>query len=304
MRNTSYLFFLIVLYSACNTSNKKLDEKDSNTLEVSYFGQAAPGLTAKIFAPDIVSVKGRYEYAVSFSPKIDEMYFSANKEDEAQNVYFSRRNGSTWSTPKIANFTNGTKKNELEAFVAPDGKKIFFTAYDSIFHDENIWFVNRLDTSWSTAKKIESPINNDLVFYSNAAENGDLYYTSISKWKMYFAPNTNGNYATVEELDIDFGGHGFISSSQDFILVDAPKNNDSNQNSDIHVCFKEKDGTWTKPIPLGEEVNTTFSETCPSLSPDGKYLFFSRYNEQGGLSNIYWVSASVIDKVKPNTLHR
>jgi hypothetical protein len=36
------------------------------------------------------------------------------------------------------------------------------------------------------------------------------------------------------------------------------------------------------------------SETCPSLSPDGRYLFFSRYNEPGGLSNIYWISSAVI----------
>lgn len=53
----------------------------------------------------------------------------------------------------------------------------------------------------------------------------------------------------------------------------------------------------TKPINLGKKVNTIYNESCPSISPDGKYLFFSRYNEEGGLPNIYWVSSEVITKL-------
>ena len=77
------------------------------------------------------------------------------------------------------------------------------------------------------------------------------------------------------------------------------KEDERRQDNDIYVYFKEKDGTWTKPINLGSTVNTNFNETCPSITPDGKYLFFGRYNEEGGLSNFYWVSAEVINKVRP-----
>ena len=69
---------------------------------------------------------------------------------------------------------------------------------------------------------------------------------------------------------------------------------------DIYVYFKMKNGTWSKPINLGNDVNSNYTETCPSLTPDGKYLFFSRYNEEGGLSNIYWVSAKVINRLRPS----
>jgi hypothetical protein len=48
---------------------------------------------------------------------------------------------------------------------------------------------------------------------------------------------------------------------------------------------------------LGLEVNTEYAETCPSLSSDGQYLFFSRYDEGGAVSNIYWISSSVIGDV-------
>jgi hypothetical protein len=46
---------------------------------------------------------------------------------------------------------------------------------------------------------------------------------------------------------------------------------------------------------MGNKINSAFTETCASLSPDGKYIFFSRYDEPDEKSNIYWVSSSVID---------
>jgi Tol biopolymer transport system component len=304
MKRAYYILILVLVLflNACNTKKQHSKDSDPLIIEGSYFGQNPPGMTAEIFAPGIVSVNGRYEYALSFSPDLDEMYFSGEKVDDVQRAYFSKLKDGKWTLPKKADFTNGKKMNEFEAFVNPGGDKIYFAAYDSIFSDEKIWYVNRLENSWSDAKLLDSPINNDLVFYPNTAKNGDLFYTSISKMKMYYAPNKNGKYPEVHEVEIEYGLHGYISPSQDFILVDARKENDKTKDKDIHVCFKKKDGTWSKPINLGDGVNSDFTETCPSITPDGKYLFFSRYNEEGGLSNIYWVDAEVINAVRPADL--
>ena len=32
------------------------------------------------------------------------------------------------------------------------------------------------------------------------------------------------------------------------------------RDNDMYVYFKEKDGTWTKPINLGNTINTSFNE--------------------------------------------
>lgn len=300
MKKTYVVLILVAVLcsTACNTKKQQSKDSEASTTDSSYFGQDPPGTTAEIFAPGTVSVNGRYEYALSFSPDLDEMYFSGEREDGPQYVYFSKLKDKKWTSPQKANFTKGRKKNEFEAFVHPGGDRIYFAAYDTIFGDEKIWQVNRLGNAWGTAEKLDSPINDDIVFYPNAAENGDIFYTSISKGKVYYAPNKNGNYPEVHEVGIEYGVHGFISPSQDFILVDARKENDSTKDKDIHVCFKQKDGTWTKPINLGDGVNSDFTETCPSITPDGKYLFFSRYNEEGGLSNMYWVSAEVIEHLR------
>jgi len=186
-------------------------------------------------------------------------------------------------------------------FVSFDGKRIYFTALDSVFSDEKIWYVNRLEDSWSDAIQLESPINDDLVFYINQAKNGDLFYTNLSKkWKMYYAQNKNGKFPEAQEVEIEFGHHGFISPSQDYLLVyTRNRENEKRNDSDIYVCFKEKDGTWTKPINLGDEVNSNLGEGCPIITPDGKYLFFTRDEDENGLSNIYWVGTEIIEKLRP-----
>ena len=294
----SILTLLFIFTVSCQNSEKQsAKDSDSPIIESPYFGQKPPGLIPEIFAPGIISLNERYEHSVSFSPDLDEVYFTASKKDGDASVYYSKLKDKKWTNPKKANFTKGKKKEEMEAFVNLSSDKIYFTAYDSIFGDEKIWYVDRLGDSWSDAKKLDSPINDDWVFYSNQAKNGDLYYFNISKRKTYYAPNKNGKFPEVHEVGIG-GAHAFISPTQDYIVVNARNQEDDQRQSDIYVYFKEKDGTWSKAINLGKEVNSNFPESCPSITPDGNYLFFGRYNEEGGESNVYWVSTEIISKLK------
>jgi hypothetical protein len=54
--------------------------------------------------------------------------------------------------------------------------------------------------------------------------------------------------------------------------------------------------SWTEPKNMGKTINSKAFEMCGSVSPDGKYLFFSRFFE--GTSNIYWVSTNIIEQLK------
>ncbi|MBL0682935.1 PD40 domain-containing protein [Aquimarina mytili] len=295
------LLILTLLLSACNTKKKDATANNPSTIENLYFGQQPSGLTPEIFAPGIISITGRNESNISFSPGLDEVYFTVNKKDEDVSIYFSKLKDNKWTPAKRANFTKGRKKEEMYPFVSFDEKRIYFTALDSIFSDEKIWYVNRLEDSWSDAIQLDSPLNDDQVFYINQAKNGDLFYTNLSKrWKTYVAPNKNGKFLDVQEVELEFGDHGFISPSQDYLLVHTRnKENEKRKDLDIYVCFKEKDGTWAKPINLGNTVNSTVNEGNPSISPDGKYFFFTRSNIEDGLSDLYWVSTEVIEKLRP-----
>ncbi len=288
--------------NACNTKKQNTKKSDTPKNAESYLGQKPPGLTAEIFAPGIISVNGRSEHGISFSPDLDEVYFSANHKDEDPSIYFSKLENNKWKPVQKLDFTAGKKVGEMHPFISPKGDKIFFTAHDEFTlpeHKESvkIWTVNRLGNSWSKATQLDSPVNDDFVFYLNQAKNGDLYYFNISKRKTYYAPNKNGEFPDVFEAGIG-GVHAFMSPTLDYIVVNSRNREDAQRKSDIYVYFKEKDGTWSKAINLGSEVNSNFGETCPSITPDGKYLFFSRYNEEGGVPNFYWASTEVISKLK------
>ncbi len=286
----------VVLLNACKTEKPNTKENDSSTGESLYFGQKPPGLTPELFAPGIISLDERFESAISFSPDLDEIYFSAYSKDENTSIYFSKLKDNEWTRIKRANFTNGEKNVEMHPFVSPNGKRIYFTALDSSFVDEKIWYVNRLEDSWSDAIELESPINDGVVFAPNQSKNGDLFYTEISgrNIKLKYAPNKNGKYLEVQEIEIGFGHHAFISPSQDYLLVTGQNEEDESRNdNDIYVYFKRQDGMWTKPINLGNKINSDFAEVSPRITPDGKYLFFVRSE------NLYWVSTEIIEKLRP-----
>ncbi|WP_421765470.1 hypothetical protein [Ekhidna sp.] len=270
-------------------------------LEGPYMGQKPPGMVAEPFAPGIVSIDGRFEGTVSFSPDLKEMYFAADNEDEEASIYFSRFEEDQWTPIKKANFTNGAKKEEFHPFVSPDGKRIYFTAMDSAFFDEKIWYADRIGDSWSDAVLLDSPINDDLVFFPNQAKNGDLYYFNLSKFGTYYAPNENGEFPEVQEVAVEPGHHAFISPSQDYLILTARNEEEGRKDNDMYVYFKKNDGTWTKPLNLGSTINTSLNEKAPRITPDGKYLFFGRDERdiEPGLGNIYWVSTEVIEKIRP-----
>ena len=43
---------------------------------------------------------------------------------------------------------------------------------------------------------------------------------------------------------------------------------------DLYIS-ENKDGVWTSPRHLPPGVNSTALEFCPSLSPDGRFLYFT-----------------------------
>jgi Tol biopolymer transport system component len=64
-----------------------------------------------------------------------------------------------------------------------------------------------------------------------------------------------------------------------------------------HIWFSQKEnGKWSRLINMGKSINTELMENCPTLSPDGKYFFFMRYD--GKTSDAYWVRSEIIDEMK------
>lgn len=298
MRKIALMVFLGVYCGSCSSSQPASDESNKKG---SYFGQKEPGLIPEVFAPGSVSINGRFEGSISFSSDLKEMFFEA-EVSEKTNIYYSRWEANQWTPIEKLNFTENAEDEELHPFVRTDGQRVYFAANDSAAQIPKIWYVDRSGNSWSSAMRLDSPINDDVVFYPNLAGNGDMFYFNLSKFKTYRAPYQNGKFPKVQQVEIDLGHHGFISPDQDYLLVAARNQEDTTRkDNDIYVYFKQQDNLWSKPINLGENINTRFNEKSPSITPDGGYLFFGRDERdiEPGLANIYWVSTDVIDRLRP-----
>jgi hypothetical protein len=184
----------------------------------------------------------------------------------------------------------------MEAFFAPNGERIFFAPYDEGM-DVRIWSLEVGPDGWRDPRQLASPVADDPAFYPTVSNGGTLYYTNLAARRVFRAKLEGLSVSSVGDAGLEFGGHAFIAPDESFVLVDA-RDQDSLGGSDIYVAFRRSDGSWARPRHLGAEVNSGFDETCPSLSADGKYLFFSRYDEPDDVSDIYWIDSAVIDAVR------
>lgn len=295
-----FICFFALLVVSCKTFATTEAFPD---LRGHWFGQKEPRLIPEIFAPGLISVEGRYEFGVSFSPDLKEMYFTVlDVVDSIQGktaIFYSQVQGQKWTRPKKADFTKGVMNYELLPHVSLNGDRIYFSAGGEVDSKKSgVWYVVRNEDNWSKAKKLDLPFSLGRVSDFNQGPHGDIFLTKMSEKKMYYSERKNDDISDIKALDIEFGVHGFMAPEGDYLLVNAQIKDENRNDHDLFVIFKGKDNSWSKPINLGASINTNYSETVARITPDGKFLFFGRYNEPGKLSNIYWVSTKVITQLK------
>jgi hypothetical protein len=261
-----------------------------------YFGQPPPGAEAEVFAPDLVSLEGRYEFAVSFAPGGERMLFTVQTAEESVLVLHSQVKDRRWTRPEPVSLAGGARRDEMEAFFAPDGTRVFFAPYDEGL-DVRIWQARIDGDRWVDPAPLAGPVADAPAFFPTSASSGALYFTNIAERRFYRATETADGTWQTEALAIQPGGHIFVAPDESFALTDG-RGEDSRGKGDIFVTFATPDGSWTKRVNLGGGVNSEHSESCPSLSADGEVLFFSRYDEPGEVAQIYWVDSGVIDRAR------
>ncbi len=100
----------------------------------------------------------------------------------------------------------------------------------------------------------------------------------------------------------DSEGDTFVSPDERYLILTSNRPGGAG-NGDLYASFRTADGRWGSPVSLGPAINTADQEFCPMVTPDGRYLFFSR--TYGGTSwatttdaDVFWVDMEVVERLR------
>jgi hypothetical protein len=313
----------------------------SPVLRGPYLGQKPPGMTPELFAPYFIST-GLSEGVCTFMPDKSEMIFPViYRKPHARKVYVSmvesRVTDGACTSPEMLS-GSGTAYADAYPFISYDGRELLFQSSrptnDPGLKDEyNIWRCRRIDGGWSTPEPLPPPINGrGSVSGPSMSLSGDFYFTLMSgrpEDGIYASRYKDGKFSEPERLpesvNVKEGSFdGVISPDGSYYIVCVYGKEDSLGGTDLYITFKDDEGHWTPLKNLGGKINTLRNEGSAMITPEGKYLFFSGCMEshdfysdvltyadlvnnalkpQYGNPDIYWVSAQIIDGLRPRRSH-
>lgn len=301
------LLVQIVGYSQVETNQDSI----CSIFKGQYLGKKPPGLIAKEF--DSGQLTGDMKsFNFSFSPDGKELFFSYNKGTEENPYYYEIKYmkciNNVWSTPETA-FFSGTF-SDVDITISPDGKKLFFASDRPDPEKENmdIYYLEKTSNGWSQPKFVEGDVNSidgDEIHASLSLKN-NLFFRSTKPGgygdnDLYKAEYIDGKFVNVRNLGPNINTEYmetdcFIAYDESYILFNSRRPEDDNKYM-IYVSFQIKENEWTKAVPLGEEVTSIYGALGSTISPDGKYLFFS--SRRGDKRAKYWISTEIIEKLRP-----
>lgn len=278
-----------------------------------YLGESAPGLEPIVFQPESVST-GDIEVVMAIHPNLKEIYFTRLASGKAT-IMVSKQSDTGWTTPEPVSFSS--QYDDVGPFVSADGQTLYFSsnrpsAGSATTREQyHIWFAQRTGDGWSDPTELDLPIESTGGEASpTLTRDGTLYYTSLGGEGLYRSQLANGQYQMPEKLDLLVNDgqvvevEPFIAPDESFMLfysAGRPDNLTPNGRlGDLYISFRDSQGKWSEPQNIGQPANSTAEESTPSLSPDGKYLFFASNRGAGKrLPDIYWVKAEFLQALKP-----
>jgi OOP family OmpA-OmpF porin len=188
--------------------------------------------------------------------------------------------------------------NELKPLVTPDGKTLLFSRQ---YHPgntggeedpEDIWFSqwDEQNSEWMQAENMGTPLNTKGPnFISSITPDGNTViitlgnrYTRNGKMKAGVSVSSRTSegwtkpvpFKIINEINTHPKSNYFLANNREVLLM-AVEGDPTYGSRDLYVSFLLKDGRWSEPLNLGENINTALEETSPFLAADDKTLYFS-----------------------------
>ncbi|MEM8547245.1 MAG: polysaccharide deacetylase family protein [Pseudomonadota bacterium] len=274
-----------------------------NLAEGAYLREPPPGLTPRKFAPGVISLPDRFEYATSFSADGRELFFGVAEENHRGEIHSARFVEGTWSpsAPILADPVDAY----ADPYLSRDGTQLFFIsgtpAEDGgLPQGFDLWYVQRTRSGWSEKVNLGPTINSDSNdYYVSFTDDGTLAFasgrdaTARGDYNLYLSKPGADGYGPPEPLPGKantraYEADPFIAPDGSYILFSSSRRSGMGKR-DLYATFLLEDGTWSRAISLGPRINTPALEFCPSVTRDGRFLFYTSDED------LYWVDAGIIE---------
>ena len=160
----------------------------------------------------------------------------------------------------------------------------------------------RTSQGWSVPQQLGDPFRPSGAGFSVAADNS-IYFISDRKGpyrnRFWVAPFVGKNWSEAINIPVEKGDlkgcHPGIAPDESFMVFYSIKPGArGGTETDLYLTLKRPDGTWTKPKNMGPRINTLYYEFGARISPDKKYMFFTRSTGWNlgpvcDTGDIYWV---------------
>ncbi len=232
-----------------------------------------------------------WDFFMAFTPDQKTAYFCrANGTFSYFTILVSDLRNGRWTAPRVAPFSG--RWSDADPHVSPDGSRLFFISNRPLSgtepkEDYDIWFVERTSFGgWSEPKHIDAPVNADgqTEWSPSVAQNRNLYFGTVRPGgkgfnDLYVARWVNGAYAEPENLGDSINTKAgevepWVAPDESYIIFSGQGQPDGLGGFDLYISYRQE-GFWQKPQHLGNGINSTGGDFNQSVSPDGKYLYFS-----------------------------
>ena len=288
----------------------------------------------RLFAEGVISTEDD-ESNGSFSPDGSEFFFAkANLTTTFPRLGIlcvSHFRSGHWSEPEILPFSGG-QYLDLSPRLSPDGNTMFFSSTRIAPGFANralhIWSVPRTATGWGEPQPLSVPINtadNNWHWSPSVTRDGTIYFASTrgtGRPHIFRSRFANGAYSEPEalgpEINSEFSEADPFISPDENILVFASSGNGPPggedrpetikgggvlyARSDLYVSFRQ-DGKWSPAKHLEHHINTFAEEGAPSITPDGKYVFFSSERSPFTVPTAHRLNYQEIERLLHSTLN-
>jgi len=244
------------------------------------------------------------EYGICLTADNKTMYFCGDERSDgmgSEDIFVSKYKNGSWSRPKLVNDLC-TKLSDAPLSVTADGTRML------VFQEGGIAYSDKKSKGWSKPVKFTAPINSHdwqadaqmtadgkgMIFVIFKNKHTDIYYAPKNgeKWgalvNLGKNVNTSKNERTpflhpdMRTLYFSSDGHGGLGDM------------------DVYMVTREGDSwsSWSKPVNLGKDINTTGKDWGYKITTDGKRAFFSSGSPK---QNLYEIDLP--ERYRPNAVN-